>query len=100
LPHRQVHLVAGALLERKVAHVSDNTNHAPLFCASAEDVLANRILPGQSVRAIVSLIMMTGSVVGVSLGEMSRPARSGIPIAAGYPSVTTRTNADGFLPRS
>ena len=45
MPHRQVHLVAGALLERKVAHVSDDADHAPFLCAPAEDVLADRILP-------------------------------------------------------
>jgi hypothetical protein len=56
--------------------------------------------PGHKARAIVSLITMTGSVVGVSLGKMSRPARSGMPIDAGYPSVTMRTNALGPLPRS
>ena len=34
------------------------------------------------------------------LAARSRPASSGTPIAAGYPSDTTRTNASGYLPRS
>ena len=39
--------------------------------------------PGHNVRAIVSLIMITGSLVGVSLSEMSRPLSTGMPMAAG-----------------
>ena len=39
--------------------------------------------PGHNARAIVSLIMITGSLDGVSLSEMSRPVSSGMPIAAG-----------------
>ena len=83
LAHRDVHLVAGALLERQVPDVADDADDPPLLGAAAEDVLADRILTREhSVRAIVSLMTMTGSLVAVSLAAMSRPARSGMPIAA------------------
>ena len=46
LAHRQVHLVAGFLLERQVADVADDADDAALLGAAAEDVFANRILAG------------------------------------------------------
>ena len=46
LAHRQVHLVAGLLLEREMADVADDADDAPLLRAPPEHVLANRILAG------------------------------------------------------
>ena len=37
--------------------------------------------PGHSVRAMVSLITITGSLAGTSLSEISRPSISEMPMA-------------------
>src|SRR5262249_21288685 len=49
LTHRDVHLLAGRALERQMAHVADDADHAPLARAGADDDLADRILPGPDV---------------------------------------------------
>ncbi len=82
LAHRQVQLVAGALLEGEMAHVADDTHHAPFAAPqTSRRIFPTASSPGQIVRAIVSLMMSTGSLDDVSIAEKSRPARTGMPIA-------------------
>jgi hypothetical protein len=60
--------------------------------------LANRALPGQYRRAIVSLITSTSGLSGVSASENRRPSSSGTPSASKY-SGETRALCVG-VPRS
>jgi hypothetical protein len=53
---------------------------------------------GQYIRAIVSLMMITGGASATSPVSKKRPAASGIPIAWKYSRVATRDSAHGSCP--
>ena len=65
-----------------MADVADDADDPALLRARPKHELSDRILPWPQRPRHRFVDQITGSLVGVSLGEMSRPARSGMPIAA------------------
>jgi hypothetical protein len=80
------HTWGPASAEIELSHVADDADgfepRTAVLRPAKLDAFADRVLSaGQNVRAIVSLTTMTSRVVGVSLHDTSRPARTGTVIA-------------------
>ena len=79
------------LVERRLAHVADDTNDGAAIGLAADGIDAGKMLPRERLVDEDD----AGRLVGVVAVPRLRPLRMGTPMAAKYPGVTVRISIVG-----